>query len=193
MPFPPFRNSHGRRQRFPHIGLAELELGIACELLVVHSTNHLAFGRFFFFVQCLKPAAVRGRACGDNSVTLARATLERRPRQAKRTPRGRHFLRILLHLPIATHVHVADIPHRLDVVPRRTRNRDVVINGANASNDPPRGELRHSPNDEPSYLFVSFENQGSFCVFSCVGPEQDLQRLPSVDGQVFGFVGKKSP
>ena len=30
-------------------------------------------------------------------------------------------------------------------------------------------------------------------VFLCGGPEQDLKRLPSVNGQKFRFVGKTSP
>ena len=61
---------------------------------------------------------------------LALAALERRPRQARRTPHGRHFLQILLHLPTAIQVHVADVPHVLDVVRGHIRNRDVVAKGA---------------------------------------------------------------
>ena len=41
----------------------------------------------------------------------------------------RHFLHF--HLPTAIHVHVTDIPHRLDVIRRCIRKRDVVVNGAN--------------------------------------------------------------
>ena len=47
------------------------------------------------------------------------------------------------------------------------------------SNDPPRGELRDTPNDDHRVSVVSFEDQVlSVGVLFFVGPEQDLERLP---------------
>ena len=49
------------------------------------------------------------------------------------------------------------------------------------------------PNDDHRVSVVSLDDQGSFGVLFCVGPEQDLKRLPSVSGHVFRFVVKTSP
>ena len=48
----------------------------------------------------------------------------------------------------------------------------------NASNEPPRGELRDSPNDVHRVSVIIFEDQGSFGVLFCEGPEQDRKILP---------------
>ena len=47
----------------------------------------------------------------------------------------------------------------------------------NASNEPPRGELRDSPNDDPPCLCWEFLRIKFHLVFLvCVGPEQDLKK-----------------
>ena len=53
------------------------------------------------------------------------------------------------------------------------------------SNEPPRGELRDSPNDDHR---VQDEVSFVFCFVWVL-----LKRLPSVSGQVFRFEGKTSP
>ena len=45
----------------------------------------------------------------------------------------------------------------------------------NASNDPPRGGLRDSPNDDHRVSVVSFDDQGSFGVLFCVVPSKTVK------------------
>ena len=61
-----------------------------------------------------------------------------------------------------------------DVPRKRKQSEDSA---ANVSNEPPRGELRDSPNDGSSCLK---DQVLAFGVLFCVGPEQDLKRLPWV-------------
>ena len=58
-------------------------------------------------------------------------------------------------------------------------NSLAVNLSTNVSNEPPRGKLRDSPNDNHRVSVVSFKDEVlSFGVLFCVGPEQDLNRLP---------------
>ena len=47
----------------------------------------------------------------------------------------------------------------------------------NASNEPPRGELRDSPNDDHRVSVIIFEDQGSFGVLFCEGPGDGSARV----------------